>query len=868
MKNRIPSSAFKTTNQVRRLWLAALALVGSLAGLSQAEPAPPAVTLSAPVDGANFTIGDNIELAAVASSDAGLAQVEFYVDGVLLAVEATAPFAATLRNARYGVQTLTAVAEDLGGRRATGGPVTIQVTFEADKVTLVPNRACWAYWDDGVDPGTDWAGLDYDDRGWRTGYAELGYGDGDERTVVRFGTDANDKPITTYFRRQFSVPDPSLFTNLILRFKRDDGAVVYLNGQEVARDNLPAGPIDGQTLATVSVDDGASYTTANVSSQLLMAEVNTLAVEVHLHTNTSPNLSFDLELLGQVGLAAPPLRIERSDVSHVRLSWPAAHGHWFALQAAATLGSPTAWFPVVAPLLPAGDVFQVDQPVGPASAFFRLTAGNNTPEICQQPIVIAQTPAFTGIAGTDFALFVEAAGVSPFSYQWRLNGQDIVSATNRTFTVTNATPIDGGTYDVVVGNRCGCTAACPIPVSIFGPAHVSEPLADIFAGRASLTNLALFQIVSTNAVTGVEPGEPLHPVQSFGRTVWVEWVAPAAGVVEVVSAGSGSLAAVAVYVGDELTNLVLQACAGPAGPGGQSRVLFNAASNAAYQVQLDNFGPGPLRGLTLRYLPLGAPIAQFVVPPRRTVAALGEAAVVPAQVRLDGLAPDSLIQFQWRTAAGAIPGATNAILNFTNVQRTDARMYILDAVAGAITNSSDPVGMTVVSLGEHAGAVTEPAEGFVNSYWCGTNRWDRHRLYLFRLPTPASPSFVLPRPCASLPGNVDPLFQPAVVNGFTYFPMPLPNTFTKFLATTDEGYNPVSLDTCILMLRHYTCNASCGVLACFDDINRPGQNLLSAGIFYVGSQLGCSGNNQFLKVGVMVRGAIANPYLDWIFEYQ
>src|SRR5256885_1350218 len=74
---------------------------------------------------------------------------------------------------------------------------------------------------------------------WKSGPAELGYGDGDEATVVSFGSDANNKFITTYFRDSFTVSDPSLVTSLTMRVLRDDGAVVYLNGTEVFRTNMP-----------------------------------------------------------------------------------------------------------------------------------------------------------------------------------------------------------------------------------------------------------------------------------------------------------------------------------------------------------------------------------------------------------------------------------------------------------------------------------------------------------------------------------------------------------------------------------------------------------------------------------------------------
>src|SRR5215213_7851051 len=70
----------------------------------------------------------------------------------------------------------------------------------------------------------------------------LGNGDGDEATVVSYGADANNKYITTYFRKSFTVANPADFNSLTLDILRDDGAVVYLNGTEIYRNNMPAGP--------------------------------------------------------------------------------------------------------------------------------------------------------------------------------------------------------------------------------------------------------------------------------------------------------------------------------------------------------------------------------------------------------------------------------------------------------------------------------------------------------------------------------------------------------------------------------------------------------------------------------------------------
>ena len=86
----------------------------------------------------------------------------------------------------------------------------------------------WKYLDNGSNQGSDWFEIDFNDDDWSIGNAELGYGDGDEATVVDYGDDENNKYITTYFRHTFICNNPENIQILTVRLKRDDGAVILL----------------------------------------------------------------------------------------------------------------------------------------------------------------------------------------------------------------------------------------------------------------------------------------------------------------------------------------------------------------------------------------------------------------------------------------------------------------------------------------------------------------------------------------------------------------------------------------------------------------------------------------------------------------
>lgn len=170
--------------------------------------------------------------------------------------------------------------------------------FEADfrKIVLVKPGSQWRYLDSGNSPGANWTSTEFDDSQWKHGRAELGFGDEPATTISGAAPDA--RRIATYFRHSFDVADPSFYRSLILRLKRDDGAVVYLNGKEVSRINLAGGAVTPSTTATRDVDglEEEVFFPLAVSPGLLLKGRNTIAVAIHQNTIDSPDLTFDLEL--------------------------------------------------------------------------------------------------------------------------------------------------------------------------------------------------------------------------------------------------------------------------------------------------------------------------------------------------------------------------------------------------------------------------------------------------------------------------------------------------------------------------------------------------------------------------------------------
>jgi hypothetical protein len=162
-------------------------------------------------------------------------------------------------------------------------------------VVLIQEGATWRYLDAGTNLGAAWTAPDFVASAWPAGPAQLGFGDGDEVTLVN-----SNRQVTTYFRHSFTVPDPGVFTNLTVALLRDDGGIVHLNGTEVFRSNIRAGVVDFSTLATnaLAEDELTRFYSNSVSPASLVAGTNVVAVEIHQSSATSSDLSFDLRLTG------------------------------------------------------------------------------------------------------------------------------------------------------------------------------------------------------------------------------------------------------------------------------------------------------------------------------------------------------------------------------------------------------------------------------------------------------------------------------------------------------------------------------------------------------------------------------------------
>lgn len=159
--------------------------------------------------------------------------------------------------------------------------------------TVIDEGDPWRYIVPTSEPDSGWRSPGFEDSAWTPGVTGIGYGDGDDATIVPTGT------LSVYARKVFQVSDPDAVSRVLLDIDFDDGFVAYVNGVEVARENVedhgrpPAFDegavtyteprrIHGDPLWHYEIDEAAP---------LLRAGENVLAIQVHNHGTGSSDLT-------------------------------------------------------------------------------------------------------------------------------------------------------------------------------------------------------------------------------------------------------------------------------------------------------------------------------------------------------------------------------------------------------------------------------------------------------------------------------------------------------------------------------------------------------------------------------------------------
>lgn|GEM_PF-2277239 len=253
---------------------------------------------------------------------------------------------------------------------------TPAVTPETPTGIIIPPGDVWSYWDQSVSGAiATWRDANADDTSWSRGLAPLGYGRGSESTVVNRFNGAFTNP-SVLFRKYFDVADPAAYTTLHLFTQRDDGAVVYLNGTRVIRDNVSnaSSPEDPNPLpinlasSPVSGRGHSTWQHYAIDPRRLLPGRNFIAVSVHQHPTTESALTFDLQLSGELK-DNPPITLQNLG-EDMRVSWSAAYTGW-QLRFSYDLKT---WFPGTNIPQINGPSIQTSEPIIGNSGFYKLVS--------------------------------------------------------------------------------------------------------------------------------------------------------------------------------------------------------------------------------------------------------------------------------------------------------------------------------------------------------------------------------------------------------------------------------------------------------------------------------------------------------------
>jgi len=160
--------------------------------------------------------------------------------------------------------------------------------------TVVFDDDIWRYLEGTYEPDTNWRKLAFNDASWGQGQGGVGYGDGDDNTVI--------SPVTSlYLRKTFTILDTSDILSGILNIDYDDAFVAYLNNVEIARANIGiAGDHPPYNQGSSSLHEAQMYQGGNpdqfvISAQLLNSVLNqgnnVLSVQVHNDNISSSDLT-------------------------------------------------------------------------------------------------------------------------------------------------------------------------------------------------------------------------------------------------------------------------------------------------------------------------------------------------------------------------------------------------------------------------------------------------------------------------------------------------------------------------------------------------------------------------------------------------
>lgn len=177
---------------------------------------------------------------------------------------------------------------------------------------LIQNGDSWNYYDNGY-LDKDWMKSPKNYK-WKNGITPIGYGDEKVVTEIKFGDDPNNKDVLKYFKKEIKITG-NTFLAYEFRTQSDDGIVVYINGKELYRINMPNSSINNSTFAssTIEKEEEHEFKKNIFENSIFKDGINIITASVHQAYADSSDCIFSLELIGHTSPEILTLVIDKKD---------------------------------------------------------------------------------------------------------------------------------------------------------------------------------------------------------------------------------------------------------------------------------------------------------------------------------------------------------------------------------------------------------------------------------------------------------------------------------------------------------------------------------------------------------------------------
>ncbi len=288
---------------------------------------PPTVSVTFPPSGGILSTDTPVTLQAkvVDLTTWSAPTIEYFIDGQSVGIT-NSPYGVSWLPTP-GLHTVSAAATDSFGATGTSSNVVFYVTEP-----YLANGSFWRVDASGTNLPTTWRQLSYDDSHWPRARAPLGFGYRDIQTLIP--SNYLSAPIPTFYFRQTFSNNLSSFNSASITLTRDDAAVVWINGQLLARVNLPQLPANVvfTNLALNNVINSALKTNAAqdvlvVPMSMLVNGTNLIAVEIHQGRPSGLD-NFDLKFDLSFSTFTYALLTITDATNGVTLQWPDSFTGW------------------------------------------------------------------------------------------------------------------------------------------------------------------------------------------------------------------------------------------------------------------------------------------------------------------------------------------------------------------------------------------------------------------------------------------------------------------------------------------------------------------------------------------------------------